>query len=89
MSTIIFKEQTMITYTKFLTLKGSYYIKEYDGGKKDKKQTRPVLESTVIKNFKSEDVTIIIDNIETGNKVTVTSDDDSEKIKQYLGSKFV
>ena len=67
----------MNTYTKILTLKGSYFVKDYEKSKKNKLQKRPILEATVLKNFKSDNDTLI------------TPNSSKEDIKKYLGEKFV
>jgi hypothetical protein len=78
------------TYTKILTLKGSYFVKDYEKSKKNKLQKRPILEATVLKNFKSDDDTlIIVINQETGTTVEITPNSSKEDIKKYLGEKFV
>ncbi len=80
----------MNTYTKILTLKGSYFVKDYEKSKKNKLQKRPILEATVLKNFKSDDDTlIIVINQETGTTVEITPNSSKEDIKKYLGEKFV
>lgn len=86
----ILKEEFMNVYTKILTLKGSYFVKDYEKTKKNKLQKRPVLEMTVIKNFKSDDETkIIVFNQETKNTVEITPNSDKEDIRKYLGEKFL
>jgi hypothetical protein len=78
------------TYTKILTLKGSYFVKDYEKSKKNKLQKRPILEATVLKNFKSDnDTLIIVINQETGTTVEITPNSSKEDIKKYLGEKFV
>ncbi|MBF1051650.1 MAG: hypothetical protein HXL16_05535 [Peptostreptococcaceae bacterium] len=80
----------MNTYTKILTLKGSYFVKDYEKSKKNKLQKRPILEATVLKNFKSDnDTLIIVINQETGTTVEITPNSSKEDIKKYLGEKFV
>ena len=80
----------MNTYTKILTLKGSYFVKDYEKSKKNKLQKRPILEATVLKNFKSDnDTLIIVINQETGTTVEITPNSSEEDIKKYLGEKFV
>ena len=80
----------MNTYTKILTLKGSYFVKDYEKNKKNKLQKRPILEATVLKNFKSDnDTLIIVINQETGTTVEITPNSSKEDIKKYLGEKFV
>ena len=80
----------MNTYTKILTLKGSYFVKDYEKSKKNKLQKRPILEATVLKNFKSDnDTLIIVINQETGTTVEITPNSSKEDIKKYLGEQFV
>ena len=80
----------MNIYTKILTLKGSYFVKDYEKTKKNKTQKRPILEATVIKNFKSDNETkIIVINQETQNTVEITPNSNKEDIKKYLGEKFL
>ncbi len=77
-------------YTKILTLKGSYFTKDYEKTKKNKLQIRPILEATVIKNFKSDDETkIIVINQETQSSIEITPHSDKKDIKKYLGEKFL
>ncbi len=71
----------MNTYTKILTLKGSYFVKDYEKSKKNKLQKRPILEATVLKNFKSDDDTlIIVINQETGTTVEITPNSSKEDL---------
>lgn len=80
----------MNIYTKILTLKGSYFTKDYEKSKKNKLQIRPILEATVIKTFKSDDdVKIIVYNQETNKTIEITPNSDKEDIKKYLGEKFL
>lgn len=80
----------MNVYTKILTLKGSYFVKDYEKTKKSKLQKRPILEATVLKNFRDEDDTlIVVVNQETGTTVEVTPNSSREDIKKYLGEKFI
>ena len=69
----------MNIYTKILTLKGSYFVKDYEKTKKNKIQKRPVLEATVLKTFKSDEDTVI----------EITPNSSKDEIRRYLGEKFV
>lgn len=83
-------EVLLNVYTKILTLKGSYFIKDYEKIKKSKLQKRPILEATVLKNFRDdEDTLIVVLNQETGTTVEVTPNSSKEDIKKYLGEKFI
>ena len=80
----------MNIYTKILTLKGSYFVKDYEKTKKNKIQKRPVLEATVLKTFKSdEDTVIVIVNQETDTVIEITPNSNKDEIRRYLGEKFV
>jgi hypothetical protein len=76
-------------YIKIITLKGSYYTKEYEKKKKDVIKVRKVLEETVKKFFKARDCEVLIIFEETGREVLVTPDSSTEDIKKYLGEKFI
>lgn len=47
-------------YIKIITLKGSYFTKEYEKKKKDVIKVRKVLEETVKKFFKARDCEVLI-----------------------------
>lgn len=80
----------MTIYTKFLTLKGSYFVKDYEKIKKNRVQKRPVLEATVLKTFKSDNETlIVIVNQETDSIIEITPNSSKDDIRRYLGEKFV
>ncbi|EFM39268.1 hypothetical protein HMPREF0379_1016 [[Eubacterium] yurii subsp. margaretiae ATCC 43715] len=80
----------MNIYTKILTLKGSYFVKDYEKTKKNKIQKRPILEATVLKTFKSdEDTVIVIVNQETDTVIEITPNSSKYDIRRYLGEKFV
>lgn len=80
----------MNIYTKILTLKGSYFVKDYEKTKKNKIQKRPILEATVLKTFKSdEDTVIVIVNQETDTVIKITPNSSKDEIRRYLGEKFV
>ncbi len=80
----------MNIYTKILTLKGSYFVKDYEKTKKNKIQKRPILEATVLKTFKSdEDTVIVIVNQETDTVIKITPNSSKDDIRRYLGEKFV
>ena len=76
-------------YIKIITLKGSYFTKEYEKKKKDVIKVRKVLEETVKKFFKARDCEVLISFQETGREVLVTPDSSTEDIKKYLGEKFI
>ena len=78
----------MNIYTKILTLKGSYFVKDYEKTKKNKIQKRPVLEATVLKTFKSDEDTVIV-NQETDTVIEITPNSSKDEIRRYLGEKFV
>ena len=71
----------MNIYTKILTLKGSYFVKDYEKTKKNKIQKRPILEATVLKTFKSDE--------ETDTVIEITPNSSKDEIRRYLGEKFV
>lgn len=75
-------------YTKVFTLKGYYFTKEYDKKKKNKVQTRQVLEETVLKSFKRGDCNIMIYFEETDRNVLITPDSSRKEVLKYLGEKF-
>ncbi len=76
-------------YIKIITLKGSYFTKEYEKKKKDIIKIRKVLEETVRKFFKSRQCEVLIIFEETGREVLITPDSSSDEIKKYLGEKFI
>ena len=80
----------MNIYTKILTSKKSYFVKDYEKTKKNKIQKRPILEATVLKTFKSdEDTVIVIVNQETDTVIEITPNSSKDEIRRYFGEKFV
>ncbi len=79
----------MNRYIKIITLKGSYFTKEYEKKKKDMIKIRKILEETVRKFFKSGQCEVLVIFEETGREVLVTPTSSNEDISKYLGKRFI
>lgn len=75
-------------YTKVISLKGFYFIKDSEKKKVNKVQQRGIREETVRKFFKAGDCHVHVILIEQGKEFTITQDSPREEIVKYLGEKF-
>lgn len=79
----------MLRYDKIMTLKGSYYTKEYETIKHHKNKIREIREEVVIKSFLKGDTEILVHFEETGKELLINDFSDPELIKKYLGPQFL
>ncbi len=79
----------MNRYTKIIGLTGDIYTKEFEKIKHHKNKIRDISEDTVAKVFKNGDAEITVYFEETDVEIFIDAFSDKERIKQYLGKKFV
>ena len=79
----------MNRYTKIIGLTGVIYTKEFEKIKHHKNKIRDISEDTVAKVFKNGDAEITVYFEETDVEIFIDAFSDEERIKQYLGKKFV
>lgn len=76
-------------YIKTITLKDSYFTKEFEKKKKDITKIRGIREETVAKFFKDRSCEILVMFKDTGAEILITPDSDADDIRKYLGKKFL
>jgi hypothetical protein len=82
-------EVIMTQYHKMISLKGDYYLKEYETIKNHKNKIRYLREETVSEVFKKGEAEIVVHFEDSTKVITIDYFSDSELIKKYLGPKFV
>lgn len=79
----------MIHYTRFISVKGSWFSREYPKKKHHRDKVRPITRDTVKKHFLSGNAEVTVYFEENGKEILLSVFSDLEDIKKYLGEDFL
>lgn len=79
----------MERYTKVISLRGYYFVKEYEKKKKNKVKRREIKDFTIEKFFKEGKCEVLVYFEEKDMEILITPDSPKEDIEKYLGKSYL